>query len=148
MKGQRIRFLFSLLMLFLSMSAFAQQITVSGKVTDSDQEPIIGASVIEKGTSNGMITDMDGNFSLKTSPNATITISYIGYQTVEVRATEKPLRIVLKDDSELLDEVIVIGYGTMQKKDVTTSVATVSTKELNQRPICLLYTSPSPRDRG
>ncbi|MEL5893236.1 TonB-dependent receptor [Bacteroides sp. GD17] len=135
MKGQRIRFLFSLLMLFLSMSAFAQQITVSGKVTDSDQEPIIGASVIEKGTSNGMITDMDGNFSLKTSPNATITISYIGYQTVEVKATEKPLRIVLKDDSELLDEVIVIGYGTMQKKDVTTSVATVSTKELNQRPI-------------
>lgn len=135
MKEQRIRFLFSLLMLFLSTSVFAQQITVSGKVTDSSQEPIIGASVVEKGTSNGMITDMDGNFSLVTAPGATIVISYIGYQTTEVKAAEKPLKIELKDDSELLDEVIVIGYGTMQKKDVTTSVATVSTKELNQRPI-------------
>ncbi|WP_300702504.1 TonB-dependent receptor [Bacteroides sp.] len=135
MKEQRIRFLFSLLMLFLSISAFAQQITVSGKVTDSNQEPIIGASVLEKGTSNGMITDMDGNFSLKTAPNATITISYIGYQTTEVKATSKPLKIELKDDSELLDEVVVIGYGTMQKKDVTTSVTSVSTKELNERPI-------------
>lgn len=135
MKEQRIRFLFSLLMLFLSISAFAQQITVSGKVIDSNQEPIIGASVLEKGTSNGMITDMDGNFSLKTAPNATITISYIGYQTTEVKATSKPLKIELKDDSELLDEVVVIGYGTMQKKDVTTSVTSVSTKELNERPI-------------
>lgn len=135
MKEQRIRFLFSLLMLFLSISAFAQQIIVSGKVTDSNQEPIIGASVLEKGTSNGMITDMDGNFSLKTAPNATITISYIGYQTTEVKATSKPLKIELKDDSELLDEVVVIGYGTMQKKDVTTSVTSVSTKELNERPI-------------
>lgn len=135
MKEQRIRFLFSLLMLFLSISAFAQQITVSGKVTDSNQEPIIGASVLEKGTSNGMITDMDGNFSLTTAPNATITISYIGYQTTEVKATSKPLKIELKDDSELLDEVVVIGYGTMQKKDVTTSVTSVSTKELNERPI-------------
>lgn len=135
MKEQRIRFLFLLLMLCLSISALAQQITVSGKVTDSSQEPIIGASVLEKGTSNGMITNMDGNFSLKTAPNATLIISYIGYQTVEIKATTKPLKIELKDDSELLDEVVVIGYGTMQKKDVTTSVTSVSTKELNERPI-------------
>lgn len=135
MKEQKIRFLFLLLMLCSSISAFAQQITVSGKVTDSNQEPIIGASVLEKGTSNGMITNMDGNFSLKAAPNATLIISYIGYQTVEIKATTKPLSIELKDDSELLDEVVVIGYGIMQKKDVTTSVTSVSTKELNERPI-------------
>lgn len=135
MKEQKIRFLFLLLMLCSSISVFAQQITVSGKVTDSNQEPIIGASVLEKGTSNGMITNMDGNFSLKAAPNATLIISYIGYQTVEIKATTKPLSIELKDDSELLDEVVVIGYGTMQKKDVTTSVTSVSTKELNERPI-------------
>lgn len=135
MKEQKIRFLFLLLMLCSSISVFAQQITVSGKVTDSNQEPIIGASVLEKGTSNGMITNMDGNFSLKAAPNATLIISYIGYQTVEIKATTKPLSIELKDDSELLDEVVVIGYGIMQKKDVTTSVTSVSTKELNERPI-------------
>ena len=85
---KRKRILLLLCTFWCSLQLFAQQINVSGTVTDSNQEPVIGASVFEKGTSNGIITDVDGNFSLKVSPNATIVISFIGYQTVEVLAAD------------------------------------------------------------
>lgn len=125
---------FALLALFLSLSAFAQKITISGEVVDSQNEPIIGASVLEKGTTNGIITDLDGKFSLSVSPASTLVISYVGYKSQEVKSAAS-LKIILKEDNELLDEVVVIGYGSVKRKDVTTSISSVSTKDLDQRPI-------------
>ncbi|WP_071147522.1 SusC/RagA family TonB-linked outer membrane protein [Bacteroides ihuae] len=125
---------FALLVLFLSLSAFAQKITVTGQVTDSQNQSIIGGSVLEKGTTNGVITDLDGNFSLSVANGATLVISYVGYKPQEVKATAH-MKIVLKEDNELLDEVVVIGYGSVKRKDVTTSISSVSTKDLDQRPI-------------
>lgn len=132
----RREIVFSLFMVFLSIGAFAQSISVRGTVKDVTGEPIIGASVLEKGTTNGIITDMEGHFILQVSGKSSLVISYLGNQTQEIAINgRKKLDVVLKEDTELLDEVVVVGYGTMQKRDVTTSVTAVSTKDLNQRPI-------------
>lgn len=129
-------FFFILIGLFVSLSALAQKITVSGQVKDPSNEGIIGASVVEKGTTNGTMTDMDGKFSLTVSPKATLTITYIGYKSQEIAVKGSiPLNIVLQENAELLEEVVVIGYGSVKRKDVTTSVASVSTKDLDERPI-------------
>lgn len=131
---QNRKILFALLAMFLSLSAFAQKVTVAGQVVDSMNEPVIGASVMEKGTSNGTITNFDGNFELQVNPGATLTISYIGYKAVEAKAASS-MAVTLQEDTELLDEVVVIGYGTVKRKDVTTAISSVSTKDLDQRPI-------------
>ena len=112
-----------------------QTITVKGLVADATGEPVIGASVVEKGTSNGTVTDLDGNFTLRVTPGATLTISFVGYQTQEVKAAPT-LKIVLKEDSELLDEVVVVGYGTQKKVNLTGAVANVNVQEaVASRPI-------------
>lgn len=122
--------------LFVSLSAFAQKITITGQVKDPSNEGVIGASVVEKGTTNGTMTDMDGKFSLSVSPKATLTITYIGYKSQEIAVKgTAPLTIVLQENAELLDEIVVVGYGSVKRKDVTTSVASVSTKDLDERPI-------------
>lgn len=122
--------------LFVSLSAFAQKITVTGQVKDPSNEDVIGASVVEKGTTNGTMTDLDGKFSLTVSPKATLTITYIGYKSQEIAVKgSTTLNIVLQENAELLEEVVVIGYGSVKRKDVTTSVASVSTKDLDERPI-------------
>lgn len=91
--------------------------TITGKVTDSNGESIIGASVVVKGTSNGTITDIDGNFTLNAPAKATIIVSYVGYKTVELPVNGKQtLSIALKEDTELLDEVVVVGYGIIYPK--------------------------------
>ncbi|MDR1203269.1 MAG: TonB-dependent receptor [Tannerellaceae bacterium] len=109
---------------------------VSGTVTDTNGEPIIGANVVEKGTNNGIITDVNGRFNLRISPNATLNISYIGYITREIAiGNQTNIMIELVEDTKVLDEVVVIGYGTVAKKDVTTAVSTVSTKDLDERPV-------------
>lgn len=133
LSGSR-KILFAMLALFLSMSASAQQIMVSGQVLDVRNEPLIGVSVLEKGTSNGVVTDQDGNFRLTTSADAVLVFSYIGYQSYEQRAARQ-MKVMLKEDNLLLDEVVVIGYGTVQRKDVTTAISTVSMKDLEERPI-------------
>ena len=104
-----------------------QQKAISGKVVDSKGESIIGANVMEKGTTNGTITDFDGNFSLNVAANAVLQISYIGYKTQEIPASQLKAGavITLKEDTEVMDEVVVIGYGTQRKGDVTSSVASV-----------------------
>ncbi len=113
--------------------------TIQGKVIDEKGTPIIGANVVIKGTTRGVVTDIDGQFSLpEVEPGATLVISYIGYQDMSVKAKES-MSIVLKEDSELLDEVVVVGYGTMRRKDVTSSISTVQAKELNQG----VYTDPA-----
>lgn len=128
------------LLLFLFMAAslnvFAQTITLTGSVVDTTGEPIIGASVLEKGTSNGTITDIDGNFSLKVSSNATVVVSYIGMKSQEINVKGKTtLNVTLLDDAQALEEVVVIGYGTVSKKDLTGSVASVSAKQLEAIPV-------------
>ena len=122
------------LMACLSLCAFAQKLTVKGRVVDAANEAIIGASVQVKGTANGSITDMDGNFTLQADPGATLVVSYIGYQTREVKAAST-VNVTLSEDNELLDEVVVIGYGSVKRRDVTTAVSTVSTDDIQNRPI-------------
>ena len=102
---------------------------VNGTVVDAFGEPIIGASVQEKGTSNGTITDLDGNFRLITKPGAMLTISFIGYQAIEISAT-KNMKITLKEDQQLLDEVVVIGYGAQKKKLVTGATVQVKGEDI------------------
>jgi TonB-linked SusC/RagA family outer membrane protein len=119
-----------LCVLCCSLVAFAQQ-RVSGTVVDSNGEPIIGASVVEKGTTNGVVTDIDGKFSLNVNTGKTLAISYVGYKAVDVAAAAN-LSVVLEEDVLLLDDVVVIGYGTMEKKQVTSSITTISARELPQ----------------
>ena len=101
--------------------ALQQSKTVKGQVKDSHGDPIIGATVMVKGTSNGGITDMDGTYSLMDVPgDAMISISYVGYKTVDIKVTDKSLaRVTLKEDTEMLDEVVVVGYGVQKKSDIT-----------------------------
>ena len=122
-----MKHLFLLLtLLSFSLTALAQQ-KVTGKVKDSSGEPVIGASVVVKGNNTmGTITDFDGNFMLDVPTKSVLVISYIGYVTQEVStAGKKSLEIILKEDTKTLDEVVVIGYGTQRKGDVTSSVASV-----------------------
>ena len=111
--------------------------TINGKVVDPNGEPIIGASVLVKGTANGVITNLDGNYSLADVPgNAMLAFSYIGYQTVEIKAGGKGLdRIVLMEDNELLDEVVVVGYGVQKKRDVTTAIASLRASDMKGQPV-------------
>ena len=115
-------------------------VTVKGRVTDANGEPIIGANVLIEGTTNqGAITDIDGNFSLKASVGQTLKISYIGYLSRTVRVTgEGTMNIVLREDTETLDEVVVVGYGTMKKSDLTGSVTSIDTEDMMRRnPVTL-----------
>lgn len=108
-----------------------QTVTVSGVVKDKKGEPIIGANIMEKGTTNGTITDFDGNYTLNVkSAKSVLVISYIGYKTQEIPVgTSGKLNVTLQDDSELMDEVVVIGYGTQKKGDVTSAVASVKSED-------------------
>ena len=117
--------------LFLSVNTFAQQIVVKGIVKDTTGEPIIGANVIVKGTTNGTITDFDGNFLLNANKGDIIIISFIGYRSQEAQAAFS-MNIILKDDTELLDEVVVIGYGSVKKDDLSGSVVAIKAEEMNK----------------
>lgn len=106
--------------------------TITGTVTDMDGEPIIGANIRVKGTSTGVITDVDGNFSIMVEPKSVLEVSYIGYLKQEIAiGNQDKLRIALKEDTKVLDEVVVIGYGVQKKADLTGSVANISTDKLN-----------------
>lgn len=120
-----------LLILLLSVSAFAQNITVSGTVLDVNKEPIIGATVLVKGTSNGTITDFDGNYKISDVPSkAILNISYIGYRTQELPVNGRPtINVALEEDSKQLDEVVVVGYGVQRKSDLTGAVASVKAED-------------------
>lgn len=113
-----------------SVSANQQARTVTGTVTDQKGEPLLGVNVVVKGTTNGTITDMDGKFTLEVAPNSILSVSYIGYVSQDIPVTSDVLKVVLKEDTQNLEEVVVVGYGTQQKKDITGSVAVVDTKEL------------------
>lgn len=127
-------FMLALFCLCLSVSAWSQQKMVTGKVTDASNEPVIGASILEKGTSNGTITNLEGKYSLSISPHSTLIISYVGYTNQEISVGDKSaINIVLKEDSEQLEEVVVVGYGIQKKSSLTGSVASVSSKEITKQ---------------
>lgn len=110
--------------------------TVTGTILDETGEPLIGVSVQVKGTTTGTITDFDGKFSLSVPANATLTVSYIGYQTQDIKVgNQRNLTISLKPDNKLLDEVVVIGYGTVKKRDLTGAVSSVKSEELTMTPV-------------
>ena len=116
--------------------AVMQRTAVKGQVFDPTGQTVIGASVVEKGTTNAVITDMDGRFSLNvSSPNATIVISYIGYQTFEISASKSLKRITLKEDSKVLDEVVVVGYGVQKKATLTGAIDQVDEKVFESRAV-------------
>ncbi len=129
--------LLTLLVALISLSVSAQNVTVKGTVKDKTGETVIGASVVEKGnTSNGTITDIDGNYTLSVPSNATIVFSYVGMTTQEVSVKGKTtIDIVMEDDAQALEEVVVIGYGSVKKKDLTGSVSTVNSDVLAAVPV-------------
>jgi TonB-linked SusC/RagA family outer membrane protein len=123
-----------LCILSCSLAAHAQK-QVTGTVVDAGSEPIIGANVVEKGTTNGSVSDLNGNFTLTVGGNATLVISYIGYNTQEVTVGNRnQFSIQLTENSQGLDEVVVVGYGTQKRANLTGSVSTVNSKELLVRP--------------
>lgn len=124
------RVLFSSALLLVSSLTFAQS-NVSGTVKDANGEPLIGVSVLEVGTQNGAVTDMYGNYKLNVKPGAKLKISYIGFTPQTVKAGSNS-QIVLQEDNTALNEVVVVGYGTMRRKDVTSSITTVKAEDLNR----------------
>ena len=122
------RFLLSFLSLLLCSVLYAQT-EIKGTVVDETGEGVIGATVKEKGTSNGSVTDFDGNFKVKVKPGTMLVITYIGYDPMEVAATQG-MKVELKENASELAEVVVTGYQTQRKADLTGSVAVVQTKEL------------------
>ena len=136
------RVLFSSALLLVSSLTFAQS-KVSGTVKDANGEPLIGVSVVEEGTSNGAVTDIYGNYTLNVKPGAKLKISYVGFTPQVIKAGSKN-QIVLQEDNTALNEVVVVGYGTMRRKDVTSSITTVSSKDLNKG----VFTDPAQMLQG
>ena len=117
--------------MLIAVQTFAQSLTVQGVVKDNTGEAVIGANVVVKGTTNGTITDFDGNFQLQAKKGDIIVVSFIGYQSQELPAAAN-MNVILKDDSEILDEVVVIGYGSVKKDDATGSVTAIKPDELSK----------------
>lgn len=131
MKGTSKFLLLWLVGMLISVQAFAQALTVTGNVKDKAGEGVIGANIIVKGTTNGTITDFDGNFTLQAQKGDIIVISFIGYKTQELTAAPT-LNVILEDDSEVLEDVVIIGYGVAKKNDLTGSVTAVKPDEMNR----------------
>lgn len=127
------RILLVLFSISLSTLAQAQSITVKGNVVDPNGEPLIGVTITEHNTTNGAITDINGNFSITCAKGATLKFSYIGYKDVTKTATGTNLKVVLTEDSQALDEVVVVGYGTQKKVNLTGAVGSVDAADLTKR---------------
>lgn len=121
---------------------------VQGVVLDETGEPLIGVSVMVKGTVTGVITDIDGNFEVNASPQSTLVFSYIGYSTQEVKVSGKSLKITMKEDSQKMDEVIVVGYGTTTKRNMIASVSTVDASQMEDIPVANMTQGLAGRSRG
>ena len=138
-----MRALILALLLMNSTMMFAQN-AVTGQVKDQTGEPLIGVSILEQGTNNGTVTDIDGNFRLNVAQGKTLNISYIGYKTQAVRVSGSRLNVVLEEENTNLNEVVVVGYGTMRRKDVTSSITTVKAEDLNRG----VFTDPASMLQG
>lgn len=124
-----------MLCLMAAINVMAQNVKITGTVVDSSNEPIIGATVtVSDDTNVKAVTNVDGRFTINAAPGSSLHITYIGYKTVDVKAADG-MRVVMEEESNMLKEVVAIGYGSVQRKDVTTAVSSVSTKDLDTRPI-------------
>ena len=124
-----------MLCLMAAINVMAQNVKITGTVVDSSNEPIIGATVtVSDDTNVKAVTNVDGRFTINAAPGSNLHITYIGYKTVDVKAADG-MRVVMEEESNMLKEVVAIGYGSVQRKDVTTAVSSVSTKDLDTRPI-------------
>ena len=127
-------FLLIVAALLISSAAFAQQTKVTGKVVDEQNEPVVGATVQVEGTTNGTATNVDGLFTLEVNSGARLRFSYVGFKTLTIKAANG-MKVTMQEDANTLNEVVTIGYGSVKRKDVTTAVSSVSTKDLEKRPI-------------
>lgn len=130
-----IRAFFVMLLLLCNAFVYAQTITLKGLVTGEKKEAIIGATVLEKGTTNGVITDFDGHYELHVKKGATLVFSYVGYVTQEIKVDKSPLNVTLKEDSKTLEEVVVVGYGVQKKSSLTGAVSQVKSEDMQARTI-------------
>ena len=121
-------------LLLISTNVFSQKISVVGRILDSNKTSLMGAGIREQGTKAGTVSDRNGNFKLEVDAKSKLIISYIGYKTQILQPSPK-MEIILKENNDDLNEVVVIGYGSVKRKDVTTAVSTVSTKDIEQRPL-------------
>ena len=116
----------------LVIAANAQTVKVTGQVVDDKNEPVIGAYVKVKGSNKGAVTDIDGNYTIDADKNATLVVTYVGMAEQEIKVANRTLvNVVMKDNANDLNEVVVIGYGSVKRKDVTTAISSVSTKDLD-----------------
>ena len=127
-------FLLIVAALLISSAAVAQQTKVTGKVVDEQNEPVVGATVQVEGTTNGTATNVDGQFTLEVNSGARLRFSYVGFKTLTIKAANG-MKVTMQEDANTLNEVVTIGYGSVKRKDVTTAVSSVSTKDLEKRPI-------------
>jgi TonB-linked SusC/RagA family outer membrane protein len=136
-KASWLKSLFLLVCLVLSgTTVFAQEKTVTGVITDSFNEPLIGASIVVQGTTNGVITDLDGKYSIKVTPGATLQFSYVGMEKQSVKVgNQNVINVQLKDDSQMLAETVVIGYGSAKKRDLTGSITNIKGDEIANKPV-------------
>ncbi|MDR1632649.1 MAG: TonB-dependent receptor plug domain-containing protein, partial [Dysgonamonadaceae bacterium] len=132
---RRKTILFCLLLMNVSFLSAQNQVKISGKVTDANNEPMIGVSVVEKGTANGITTDVNGAYALTVRSGATIVFSYIGYVPQERRAIEGILNITMEEDTKALEEVVVVGYGVQKKSSVTGAISQVKAEDIRNRTI-------------
>lgn len=124
--------LIAVMLLAIAFPSLAQKITVTGHVSDEQGEDLIGATIIEKGTSNGTAADIDGNFTIEVPSNAVLTVSYVGYDPMDVSVNgQTHLNIVMKENATMLAETVVIGYGSVKKSDATGSVAVINPSEVD-----------------
>ena len=132
MEKNRRKLIAIMLLLLVSLSITAQEINVSGTIVDTTGEPVIGATVMQKGSTNGTVTDIEGNFKIAVNSGATLVVTYIGYVTQEVAAADG-MRVVIKEDAQGLQEVVVTGYTTQRKSDLTGAVSVVDVDELQKQ---------------
>ena len=126
----------TIVMLFLSATLFAQQHSVKGNVVDQNGLPVIGMTVLEQGTNNGTVTDVDGNYQITVKGGATLEFTALGYQTVlEPVNGRAVINVVSAEEAIALDAVVAIGYGSVKKRDLTTAVSTVDTEDMKLRPV-------------
>ena len=127
------RILLCLFSFFMSMSMYAQNVTATGTVVDQNGDPLIGVSVTVVGSKVGTATDIDGNFTVKCPVGATLSFSYVGYKPQTEKASATKMNIVMKEDTQMLDDVVVIGYGSVAKRDVTGSITSIDAKKIEER---------------
>lgn len=125
-----------LALLAFSIAAFSQKNNVKGVVVDDQNEPLMGVTVMEKGTTNGVVTDIDGNYAISVEKGATLRFTYMGYADQEIAVgARREINVTMREDTEMLDELVVIGYGVQRKSDITGSIASINGKDINDIPV-------------